>query len=198
MPGVPVGAAVGDRIRDVAAVGADREIRERRRRVRGQRVRVHQHARRRRERLGPVQDALVLLAALLDEEVTPALLDRHARLVVEPGIAVLLVVPEFGQALADGLARGDRVQVGLGELVLRRHPAAEFVGRGLHPAVRIGDRGAVVDVGHRAARGRRIAQAGGRRIAVRAHARAGRERGQDKAGYDIAGHRCLHSRVDRA
>ena len=151
-PGVPVRAAVRDGIGHVAPVRADRIIGERCRRIGRQRVRVHEHLGRRIERGRPVQDALVLRARLFDVKVPAALLHRHARLVVEPAVAVLLVVPEFRQALLERFARGNRIEVRLGHGVLGRDPGREFGRRRFHPAIRIGDFSPVKQVHGRAAR----------------------------------------------
>ncbi len=126
VPGVPVRAAVRHGVSDVASVRADRVVGERCGRIGRQRVRVDEDLGRRIERGGPVEDALVLRAGLLDVEVAAAFLDRHARLVVQPAVAVLLVVPEFRQALLERFARRNRIEVGLGHRILRRDPGREL------------------------------------------------------------------------
>src|SRR5262249_6938191 len=91
-----------------------------------------------------VDDALVLEAVVLGEEVAPPLERRQA---------VLLVVPELGEPPADARAGGDAVEVGEGQPVLGRHPGAGLRRvEVLEPAVGAGDGdagGGVAGVGAR-------------------------------------------------
>src|SRR5262249_51987640 len=85
-----------------------------------------------------VQDRRVLEAVVLLVEVASTRLVRGG---------VLFVIRQFGEAPGDGLALGDGLQVGFGDLVLGVNPRLDLVGLAdvvFEPAVGVGDLGAVV------------------------------------------------------
>ncbi len=117
MPAAPVGAAVGQAVRQQLAVGTGNEFAERHRRIAAELVRIEQHSRHRIERLGHVQDALVLQAVIAQEEVATAALARHV---------VTLVVPQLGQPLLDFFARRNGFEKWLRHLVLGADPVRDL------------------------------------------------------------------------
>ena len=96
VPGLPVGAGLGDAVGQVLAVVADRHAGQGDGAVLGPGVRIEQHARLAVERVRDVEDRLVLQAVVADVEVTAARLE---------GSGILLVVPQFGQAFAGCVSR---------------------------------------------------------------------------------------------
>src|SRR5205823_10202585 len=114
----------------------------------GEDVRIEQRLGGRLERRLLVQNRLILQPGVLEEEVAARLPERRA---------VLRIIPELREPLADRGARGDLREIGGGEPVLRLDPGAAFGRvRVLEPAVRIRDSGPVVMVEDIALSGGRI------------------------------------------
>ena len=135
---LPVRPARCRAIREQPTVVGDRQRRERHRPVFGEDVRIEQRLGGRLERRLLVQNRLILQPVVLEEEVAARLPERRA---------VLRIVPELREPLADRGARGDLREIGGGEPVLRLDPGAAFGRvRVLEPAVRIRDSGPVVIV----------------------------------------------------
>src|SRR5262249_30873945 len=114
----------------------------------------------------------VLQALVVVVEVALAAAEGHAE---------ALVVPELGELVLEGGARRQLLEVAEGDLILGLDPGAGL-GRVevLHPAVRIGDLGAVVVVDGVAVPRRRVGEGGrrGRRLRGRGRGRdGGRRRG---------------------
>ena len=115
LPLGPVGAGRGEAVGEQLAVLAEPRPRERDGAVLGQRVGVDQQLRLAVELVGGVEDALVL-----EPRVARVAVDRAFL----AGDAELLVVPERGQPLLDGVALGDLLKVAKGDLVLGLDPGA--------------------------------------------------------------------------
>ena len=160
---LPIGAARRRAVGQEPPVVRDRQGRERHRTVFGQEVRVEQRLRVRRERRLFVQDGLVLETIVLEKEVATCLPEWRA---------VLRIVPDLRQPLADRAARGDLGEIGGGEPVFRLDPGAAFGRvRVLEPAVRVGDPGPVIIVDDIAlASGRILERLGPDRRCAREHA----------------------------
>ncbi len=134
----PVGAARRRAVGEQPPVIGDGEGRQGDRAVVGQEIRIEQRLRLRRERRLLVEDRLILKTVVLEKEVAASLPERRA---------VLRIVPEFRQSIANGRARRDGGQVGFRQPVLRLDPGATFRRvRILEPAVRIGHSGLVIIV----------------------------------------------------
>ncbi len=157
-PLAPVAAGRLQAVSEQPGVLADRRAGQRHRAVRRERVRIEQHARLRLavERRGPVEDVLVLQPVVLCVEVAAALLVRHA---------VLLVVPQRGQPVADRAALRDGLEERERHLVLGLDPGARLGRvRILEPAVRVRHLGAVVGIDHGALGSGRIGEPAGRNV----------------------------------
>src|SRR5690606_32180175 len=138
MPRPPVRSAVGQTVSEHATIGTRHELAERDRAIRAQRVRIQENARLAVERLGDVQHTLVLQSVVAQIEVAPAPPDRHV---------IALVVPKLGHPGLAPLARGNRLQEGLRQRILRLDPHPRFGARLVfEPAIRIGHANAVVHV----------------------------------------------------
>ena len=150
MPGVPVGAAIGERVGQQLAVGARHPLRQRDGGVVAFAIGIDEHARRRIERIGDVQDALILRAVVAHEEIFAAFALRNAEALVGPQLLEPFTQPRtLRQAL----------EIGLRQRILRGHPVARCL-RSRHLRTSDTDRHAhaVIDVDHVAARGRRDKQ----------------------------------------
>ncbi len=81
---------------------------------------------------------MLLESGIVLEEITAAVLT---------GSGEALVIPELGEAVVDGLAVGDLIEVAEGQFVFGFDPGMGFGGIGVfEPAVGVGDFGAVVVV----------------------------------------------------
>ena len=132
--------------------------------VLGPLVRIEQHPRLVVQGVPHVQDRLVLQAVVLEVVVAAPFLHRRG---------VLGEVPEVGQAAEDGLPLGNRLEVGVGDLVFGGHPIGDLrrtANVGLEPAIGIGHFAAVIVVDLISPRRRRIVDP-----SVRSGGRQGRE-----------------------
>ena len=105
MPLVPVGAGSGEAVGHQLAIVGDGCAGQRDGAVGGERVRIEQEARLGVQRFGDKKDVLLLESGVVLEEVASAML---------AGRGVTLVVPELGQAVVNGLAVGNLVEVAEG------------------------------------------------------------------------------------
>src|SRR5580704_3227594 len=89
-PDLPIGAAIGNGVGDHVPFRARREIRERHGRIGAHRIRIEKNPAGLVQAIGYEKDALVLMAVVVQIEVTPALLHRRIE---------ALVIPQLRQAL---------------------------------------------------------------------------------------------------
>ena len=126
-----------------------------------------------------VQHRLVLQPVVLEKEVAPRLVEWRA---------VLRIVPERRQALAERRPLRDLREIALGEPVLGIDPAPRFGGIGvLEPAIGVGDPRAVIVVDYIALAGRRV------RERLRGHGAAEQDASQDQTPGEVMSKWGAHS-----
>ena len=153
LPLLPVRAGHGQPVRHEISVLTEAVATQRHRAIGRQFVWIEQHARFGLKGVGHVQHRLILQPVVLRKKVTPALFERHP---------VALVIPQFLQARPQLRALRQLLEIPERHAILRLDPR---FGLGriviLQPAIRIGDRHAVININLIRAGGRRIIHSGG-------------------------------------
>jgi hypothetical protein len=172
VPGVPVGAAIGQRVGQQVAIRARHPLRQGDGGVVALAIRVHQHARRCIERIADIKDALILRAIVAHEEIFAAFTLRDPEAFIRP---------ELFETFAEPGSLRQLFEIGLCQCIFCGNPVARCLCRRiLEPAIRIGHAHAVIHVDHFATRGRGIgkfwrSRFRHRRRGWRARCRAGAE-----------------------